>query len=283
MSSPLSDSVPTTRPSGQTTTDATIAPKGVHDTAARGFDCAAREYESTRPGYPIGAIDLIVEQCAIGPETVLLDLAAGTGKLTRPLAATGATVIAGEPVEGMARRLSGGLPTVQLLRTLAESLPFAPSSFDAVTVGQAFHWFDETDALAELARVLAPGGGLALVWNVRDESVPWVRSFTEIIIEEAGGTPYRRDYTSERWHTLFARSEAFTPLEARRIRNDQEATVDLVVERAASTSFVAALPAEHRAHTLERVRRMLEMHPELQGVDTFPFPHDTDVFWCHRR
>lgn len=256
---------------------------GVHDAAARGFDRAAEQYEHARPGYPAEAVALVVDECGIGPETRVLDLAAGTGKLTRSLTATRATVLAGEPVGGMAERLSAVLPEARLVRTVAENLPFGIASLDAVTIAQAFHWFDETPALRELARVLVPGGGLALIWNVRDESVPWVRRFTEIIIEEAGGTPYRRDYTSDRWQALFAENEAFTTLQARRIRNDQNATVDLVVERAASTSFVAALPEAHRVRTLARVRDMLLSHPELRGVDEFPFPYDTDVFWCHRR
>ena len=256
---------------------------GVHDAAARGFDRAAREYEHARPGYPDQALDLIIQTCGIESGTRVVDLAAGTGKLTRSLVATGAYVIAVEPVDGMARRLSQVLPQVRLVRSLAERLPFAPASLDAVTVAQAFHWFDEQAALGELARVICPGGALALVWNVRDESVPWVRRFTEIIIEEAGGTPYRRDYTSDRWRAAFAEHGGFSSLEARRIRNDQDATIELVVERAASTSFVAALPEEHRQRTLARVREMLESHPELRGRDHFPFPYDTDVFWCRRR
>ena len=142
---------------------------GVHDAAARGFDSAADEYERARPGYPAAAIDLVIDACGIDAGTRMLDLAAGTGKLTRSLVATGASVVAAEPVEGMARRLHTLLPEVALARTLAEHMPFADGAFRAVTVAQAFHWFDESATLRELARVLVEAPGNRLIGRVHPQ------------------------------------------------------------------------------------------------------------------
>jgi ubiquinone/menaquinone biosynthesis C-methylase UbiE len=254
----------------------------INPAAAEGFERAAGEYERARPSYPDEAVRFVVETLPIGPGSHVLDLAAGTGKLTRLLGGLGAAITAVEPVAAMREQLAGRLPEITVLDGTAESIPLADSSVDAVTVAQAFHWFDHAAALAEIARVLRPGGGLALIWNVRDESVDWVRRFTEITIRHAGGTPYRRDYTFNRWSEVFATDRRFTPLAVRRFRFDQEVDIDTAVERAASISFVSALPAAERHATLDEVRRMLERHPELQGRATFSFPYETDVHWCHR-
>jgi ubiquinone/menaquinone biosynthesis C-methylase UbiE len=255
----------------------------INDAASTGFQRAAAEYERARPSYPTDAVGYLCEILPVGPGVRVLDLAAGTGKLTRLLAATGATLLAVEPVEAMRGSLQQAVPGIEVLPGTAEAIPLADGAVDAVTVAQAFHWFDAKAALAEIARVLSPGGGLGLVWNVRDESVDWVRRFTEITIRHSGGTPYRRDYTFDRWQREFASSRLFTPLAARRFRFDQDADVDLVVERAASISFVASMAPAEREACLAEVREMLETHPELQGRTSFPFPYETDVYWCHRQ
>jgi SAM-dependent methyltransferase len=255
----------------------------INDAASTGFERAASEYERARPSYPPDAVDYLREILPIGRGTRVLDLAAGTGKLTRLLVPSGADLLAVEPVAAMRTALQQAVPGVEVLPGTAEAIPLADGSVDAVTVAQAFHWFDAGAALAEIARVLRPGGGLGLVWNVRDESVDWVRRFTEITIRHSGGTPYRRDYSFDRWQREFASSRLFTPLAARRFRFDQEADVDLVVERAASISFVASMAPDDRAACLAEVRAMIEDHPELQGRPSFPFPYETDVYWCHRQ
>jgi SAM-dependent methyltransferase len=290
----------------------------VNPAAADGFGRAAAAYESARPSYPFEAVDYLVRTLGIARGRRVLDLAAGTGKLTRLLVPTGASVVAVEPVAAMRAALAeavaqgpsdarndpsvrgdvpsgrgdvpsgwGDVPSgwgdVEVLGGTAEAIPLPDGSVDVVVVAQAFHWFDASAALAEIVRVLRPGGGLGLVWNVRDESVDWVRRFTEITIARSGGTPYRRDYSFARWTKEFSANRDITPLASRRFRFDQDADIDLVVERAASISFVAAMDDHDRVATLEEVRRMLEEHPELQGRQRFPFPYETDVYWCHRR
>lgn len=219
----------------------------------------------------------------MGPGRRVCDLAAGTGKLTRLLVAAGADVVAVEPVAGMRGELAAALPTVEVLDATAEDLPFGDRSVDLVTVAQAFHWFDVPAALAEIARVLRPDGGLALIWNVRDESVDWVRRFTEIIVERSDGIPYRRDYTFDAWADQVASSGGFTPLQEARFDNPQETDLELVLARAASTSFVSALPDDRREPLLAEMRTMLVGHPDVPLDGPFAFPHTTDVYWCRRR
>ncbi len=136
--------------------------------AAEGFQQAAADYERSRPSYPADALACIVGRAAMQPGTRVLDLAAGTGKLTRLLAPTGADVVAVEPVEAMRAQLVEQVPGVEVLDGTAESIPLESGSVHAVTVAQAFHWFDAPASLAEMRRVLVDDGTLVLVWNTRD-------------------------------------------------------------------------------------------------------------------
>ncbi|MGN6798440.1 MAG: class I SAM-dependent methyltransferase [Gaiellaceae bacterium] len=135
---------------------------------ARSFDRAAEEYEATRPSYPDEVLDLL----PVATDTTVLDLGAGTGKLTRVLAARYARVIAVEPLDGMRGILERVVPGVEALPGTAEQIPLEDASVDAVFTAQAFHWFDHKEALPEIGRVLRPGGVLAVVWNGPDESRP---------------------------------------------------------------------------------------------------------------
>jgi ubiquinone/menaquinone biosynthesis C-methylase UbiE len=152
-----------------------------HPTAAAGFDRAADAYERGRPAYPADAVAHLAAHFRLGEGVTVLDLAAGTGKLTRMLATTGATVIAVEPVEGMRRVLAEVVPGARVLDGTAEAIPVEDGAVDAVTVAQAFHWFDSDRAVAEIARALRPGGGLGLIWNTFDTSVPWVETLRTLV------------------------------------------------------------------------------------------------------
>jgi len=145
----------------------------VNPVAAGGFSSAAGHYARSRPTYAARAVGLLKESIPPGP---VLDVAAGTGILTGQLLRAGRALVAVEPLPEMLAQLRRSLPAVPGLQATAEALPFADGSFAGVTAAQAFHWFDAPAALAEAARVLEPGGVLAMVWNVRDESVPWVGS-----------------------------------------------------------------------------------------------------------
>ena len=220
----------------------------VHPSAATGFARSVEAYERARPEYPPEAIAYLASALDLRPGRTVVDLAAGSGKLTRPLAALGCEVIAVEPVAEM--RAAIGPAAAQALDGTAEAIPLADDSADAVTVGQAFHWFDGPKALAEIERILRPGGALALVWNRRpSESSALHAAISEII------APYRGDapaHASGAWREAFAGRE----LTERRLQFVQHLDAEGLADRVGSTSFVAALDDATREPLLERVRAL---------------------------
>jgi SAM-dependent methyltransferase len=247
-------------------------------TAAAGFSAGAEAYERARPAYPEDAVSWLARRLGIAPSSRVLDLGAGTGKLTALLVPTGADVLAIEPVEEMRARLSVALPGVGVAAGVAEAIPFADGTVDAVVAAQAFHWFDGVRSLREIHRVLRPGGGLGLVWNARDRS-GWVAEMSAIVDEY--GDAIRRHET-EQWRGAFASETGFSPLESMEFDNVQEVDEEAVLDRAASTSFIAALPEADRRTVIERVRDLVRSHPQTRGRARFAFRHLTRVYCCNR-
>jgi SAM-dependent methyltransferase len=248
--------------------------------AALGFDSNAAAYELARPSYPAEAVSHVVGHGAIGPGRRVVDLAAGTGKLTRLLVPTGAEVVAIEPVAGMRAQLAAALPGIEVLDGTAEALPLPDDSADAVTVAQAFHWFDPPIALAEIRRVLHEGGHLFLIWNTRDRSHDWVRAFGNLLVD---GPDLERPYDSYYdvdYAALVAGAGGFTPVELWTHAWEQACDPDLLVARAESVSVVGALAADERARVLDRIRDLARTHPGLAGRTTFGFPYVTRVYRC---
>lgn len=248
----------------------------VHEAAARGFDKGAEAYERGRPDYPEAAVAWLAPQLGLTAGSVVVDLAAGTGKLTRQLVPTGAKVVAVEPVAAMRTQLERAVPDVEVLDGTAEDMPLPDASVDAVTVGQAFHWFDAPVALAEIARVLRPAGGLGLIWNRRDLSAPLDAAVSEIMEPHRGTAPAHRQ---DRWRSVLVAEEGpFGPVEELRVPHEQRTDVDGLVDRVASTSFIAALPDDVRTGVLDRVRGLV-----APGEVHLPLHYITEVFACHRR
>jgi SAM-dependent methyltransferase len=206
-----------------------------------------------RPGYPAKAVDYLVERLDLRPGRTVLDLAAGTGKLTRLLTPSGARIVAVEPLDGMRAELERAVPGVQALAGSAEAIPLDDASVDAVTVAQAFHWFRFAEAIPELRRVLRPGGALALLWNEWDSEDPRYAAVEQVIESLRAATPY----PVEGWRDALIASSAFGPLEECRFPYEEELELEHAVQREATTSVVSALPAAEREEFLGRIREAL--------------------------
>jgi ubiquinone/menaquinone biosynthesis C-methylase UbiE len=246
----------------------------VDDLAARGFQAGAASYEAARPGYPDEALAALGSELGVGAGTRVCDLAAGTGKLTRRLVDLGASVVAVEPVEAMRDQARAALPEAEILDGTAEAIPLPDASVDVVTVAQAFHWFDAGRALDEIARVLAPGGGLALLWNERDERTAWVAEMSRLIRWHER-TVSR--YQHVPWAQIVAASQRFTPLQERTVPWEQPITREVLAERVRSISYIAVMPAAERERLAAEVTTLVGRLPE-----PFPLPYVCRVQWCLR-
>jgi SAM-dependent methyltransferase len=253
--------------------------RDVDATAAAGFGREAARYARSRPEYPEALLDWLADPLGVRPGTTALDLGAGTGKFTRLLLRTGATVIAAEPVAQMREQLAAALPEVATLAASAQALPLANASIDTVLCAQAFHWFATPAAMAEIHRVLRPGGRLGLIWNVRDESVDWVQEITQLITPHEGNVP--RYYTGT-WRSAFSEglfSEPELTIFPYRHGGDPES---VIVERFASVSFIAAMSDSDKARMLGKLRALIATHPALRGRSMVEFPYQTHAYYCQR-
>jgi SAM-dependent methyltransferase len=215
------------------------------------FGTVAREYESARPDYPDVAVSWLARELAIGSGRDVLDLGAGTGKLTRQIAALGPNVVAVEPDDQMRVELARALPGAEALPGTAEAIPLPDSSVDAITCAQAFHWFDADRALQEMWRVLRPGGGVGLIWNVRDEADTFQARLTEIVGESD------RDWDLEAFFTdAVARGGLFGDVSRMSCPHEQLLLRAQLAARVASMSAVATLDEPERARVYGRVQEL---------------------------
>lgn len=199
--------------------------------------------------------------------------------MTRALTARRAAVIGADPVEGMLREFRGALSDVPAVAGVAERMPFASRSFDAVVVAQAFHWFDGEHALEEIHRVLRSGASLAMIWNVRDATTSWVSALDRIFDAYEGDV--MRFWRGE-WRKAFQTTTLFGPLQREDFRHEQIVTPEQVVDRVRSVSFIASLAADEQETIADQVRAILRDDPLTQERDEFPFPYITQLWWCAR-
>ena len=236
---------------------------------SRSFELVADLYERVRPGYPPEAVRWIAEQLDLRSGRTVLDLGAGTGKLTRALVETGAEVLAVEPGDAMRAELERVVPRVRALRGSAESIPLPDKSVDAITVGQAFHWFRFDEALPELHRVLRPGGGVALIWNGRDQESSLQNEIKALLDSFMPAGRAVAPNTSSH----LAESPLFHSFEHSSFRFVQHLDADALVGRIGSISFVAGSTPEKRAE-LERKLRALA----ARSGGVVEVPYVTDVY-----
>jgi SAM-dependent methyltransferase len=245
--------------------------------AAKGFAKEALAYARGRPEYPVALDQWLRGALQLDEERTVVDLGAGTGKFTRRLLATGANIIAVEPVSEMLAQLTRILPDVAARSGTAENIPVNDGAVDAVVCAQSFHWFASKTALAEIRRVLKPGGHLGLIWNVRNESVDWCAAMTAIMAPYEGDAPR---YRSGAWRKVFP-AEGFGPLQEERFRNGHTGHPEqVIVERILSTSFIAALPRPQQLIVAARLRDLIAMTPALNRREEITVPYQTVVFSC---
>jgi SAM-dependent methyltransferase len=256
-------------PSGDTGADTGVGSSGDTGVGSSGetgiarslsFGAQAAAYERGRPSYPPEAIDWLLPRGARD----VLDLGAGTGKLTTRLVERGLSVVAVDPIPEMLEVLSNSLPHTPALLGTAEEIPLPDDSVDAVLVAQAWHWFDPTRAVSEVARVLRPGGRLGLVWNTRDERMGWVRDLGRIIGHQ--DDPFSNTVTLP---------EPFVELQRSQVEWTSYLTPQALVDLVASRSYCITSPTRVRTRTLDEVRELLATHPALANSTGLALPYVT--------
>ena len=227
------------------------------------------DYDSGRPSYPPAAIDwMLTETGRVHPVSRVVDVGAGTGKFTAGLLGRGLQLTAVEPDAAMRQRLAENSPSVTVLAGAGERLPLPDASADLVTFAQAWHWVDVSATSGEVARVLTSGGALALVWNIRDEAVGWVRRLGEVMGSSAAelydsvtppvGAPLERQAHAQfEWVNDMTRPQ--------------------LLAMVASRSYVITMAEADRAAMFERLGELLDTHPQLAGRTSYPVPYLTRV------
>ncbi|OUE24912.1 class I SAM-dependent methyltransferase [Clavibacter michiganensis] len=232
---------------------------------ASSFGSVADQYDRVRPGYP----DLAVEWMLPAGARRVVDLGAGTGKLTRLLGARGLAVTAVEPDAAMRRVLHATAPDVDVRAGSGEAMPLGDGEEDAVLVAQAWHWMDAGTAAREAARVLRPGGRLGIVWNVMDTRVDWVRELDALLQPGARG-PARA--------TEPGPFPGYGPVEHASFAHVHRMTPEDVVQLAGSISRIIVLPGVERARVLDDIRTLLAGHPDTSGRDALDLPYRADAY-----
>lgn len=259
---------------------------------ARGFDAWADEYDRFRPGYPDEVFETIQAKLQLSQTPSVVDLGAGTGRASLAMAALGWRVTAVEPGRQMLEVLREGASEdgllVSTIQANAEATGLDPTSVDLVTAAQAFHWFDQKAAMDEIARILKRGGGLALIWNVRDaERSPFLAAYAELLKESRGRAddPGIGRYESKgRAETRRALQEApgFEAPELVELHQHVAMTAEQFVGMAFTASYVrVGMSLERQRQFRSDLEALLESHRLADGKP-FAVPYRIDI-WIARR
>jgi SAM-dependent methyltransferase len=242
---------------------------------ADAFGRAAREYELGRPGWPEELVDEAARELGLGPGADVLDLAAGTGKLTRLLVPRFRRVAAVEPDEAMLDVLAEVVPEAEALRGSGERIPLGDAEVDCVFVAEAFHWFASPEVVAELARVLRPRGGLVLLWNIQKHDVQLPQDADRLIDEAIarGGEPGGAKVTAGAWREPLA--GVFEELRAAHLDCDDIVSRDELIAWILSVSSIASQSDEARLELADRLRELVPGEPRRRSFRT-------DLYWTRR-
>jgi len=242
---------------------------------SKGYHEGAGDYVAGRPGYPPEAVAWLRQVLGVGPGSKVLEVGGGTGKFIPTLKECGGEIIALEPIDEMREQLVRAHPDVEALPGTATAIPLPDCSVDAVVCAQAFHWFATPEAVTEMRRVLVPRRTLGLIWNGRDESVPWVAALSRITDRYEGDTPR---YLTGAWRSAFP-APGLDFIDERHVRNDHVGKPEQVVlKRALSISFIAGLPADRRRAVEQEVRAFIAETPELAHGGEVVFPYETSMY-----
>lgn len=234
---------------------------------ARSFGGVADVYEASRPDYPADAVTWLVRD----DQRHVVDVGAGTGKLTRALVADGREVVAVDPSPEMLSVLRSSVPGVETLIGTGERMPLPDESVDAVTFAQAWHWVEPPAASAEAGRVLKPGGTLGLIWNFRDERVDWVRELG--VAMHADGDQYTEGMDEN--PRVFA---PFGEPERAKFEWSQPFTREGLLDLVRSRSYFAVMGPEQQSETIAAVGQLIDTHPQTVGLETIELPYVTLAF-----
>ncbi len=249
----------------------------------RSFGAVAADYAAWRPGYPADVVAFLVDGGAGHDRSRrVLDLGAGTGLLTEALVVAGHDVVAADVSADMLAELTTRLPGVPTLVAGAESLPLPDGDREVVVAAQAAHWFEPDAAFREFLRVLAPGGAVGFVGNTQEATTPWVGELAGLLAE---GT---RDQTGDHPEGNQAVVDAFADrlgadVEVHRTRWVHRVPPEAVVGRAASSSRVALMDDAARAAHLDRIRNLLDTHPDTRGRQELEIGYLTTAWRMVRR
>lgn len=226
----------------------------LHPLAAQ-FASVADAYERGRPEYAPAVVGAFAAELGVSPGDRVLDLAAGTGKLTRALLAFGLDAVAVEPQGPLRDKLIERIGSDRVKDGVAEDIPLPDCSQKAVTVADAFHWFDRARALAEIHRVLAPGGGLALFSTVPDwRGASWAGELGQLV---QGTRPEHPHFDGPPWQEAVREADGWAAPREIRVTTSQAADPERVLDHMASMSWIAAMPEADRQATLERMRTLV--------------------------
>ncbi|CAF1220924.1 unnamed protein product [Rotaria sordida] len=244
--------------------------------AAIGFQNAANIYDQARPSYPNEAIQFIKLLCPT--PTTIVDLGAGTGKLTRLLSTFGAQeIIAIEPVSEMREKLKAIPSITRIIDGTAEHILLEDNTVDVIFCGQSFHWFANERALTEIHRVLKPNGLLILIWNKPDYSK---YSCSQQILEliDSYQPPELPRYKLMKWKAVFENQNLFSCLQYKQFANIQQITRETAMNRYLSTSFISVLPSEEKEKLIMKIRQIID-HTEDIPEQELEASYNTDVYW----
>jgi len=246
---------------------------------AKGFELQVDSYERARPTYPDESVRFMVETLKLNNNSTVCDLGAGTGKFTRLIAPFVKKSYAVEPAENMRAKCKELLPEVEVLNGDASHIPLPNESVDALVVGQAFHWFANLESLREIHRVLRPGGGFGLIWNLEDRSIGWVAHLRDLYEQYEDDAP---QYRHGNWKKAFEEDNGylFVGAGSKHVRWNLLCNLQAIWERILSKSYISCLQEQQQNQLKQQVETMiLDQLPQLKDkVQVVEYPYVTDVF-----